>query len=431
MARLTKPKSEYKFDLKDLESKGILAHANWKELDNNKTRTDMFMAIKDLAYAILVVGNFRKYEVDPEKVSYEYAIYLFERIIIGSFKMIPKDKEINRFPLQNYVNKNLMHVIFTMKDSDTWQELVSDLEVLSDRQAGSPDSDHDKNPSHNAFARGQLAGKVLGILRVYYTYEEIRRLLSISVDYLYGNWYYYVSSDMPVDIRDFIIVLVSAAKRVVRQENIFYSTDVKTKDLKKAFSSAVRSTVFLSTVANYEFFPKELLLSLDIDSLYRLVGVMGGKTLRVPTSKELDTLLGGVVTVSRAITEGKDPAKAIKEAKEDYNLIFSSHINVQHFISKAMETFNVLREDSPSEPMINLLVTSINALDVVFKKLNKDLDSKDTESVLRQYCELSKSFSQLSDSLVKISSLGSASAVLPKEFVLTNREHINNHEVSL
>jgi len=394
----------YKFDLKAIEENCLEIYAQWKKKDNDKSRTDLFESIRELAFAVLRVGSYHKYNIDFEHVSYEYAIYLFERIIIGSLKLEPKSPEkhkIKKFPLQHYVRKNIKHVIFTLKDGGVWQELVTDLETFSDED----DIADSASLPPVLMDRRRFSAKLLDTLRIYYNYDDIRRLLPLSVEIIYEKWYQCFGNDVPVDLRDFTTILVASAKRVARIENLFYSTNLKKKDLKQALGAAVRSTIFLSAIANNDIFPRELLLSLDIDSLYRMVSVLGGKTIKVPTQKELETLLGGVSAVSKVILEGKDQTKALKETKADYQLVFSSFINVHHFISKAVESFSLGSENGISEPIINMLITSISSLDVMFRKLDKNLGSMPQESILRQYCEISDSFSKLTESIVKISSL--------------------------
>lgn len=404
---LPKKKPEKKYDLKKLEDAALLAFKKWEKQDNEFTRTKVFTTIKDLAYAMMMVSaSFDRYNMDPAKVAYEYGVYLFQRIILGEFLM--RGYKTERFPLQHYMRKNIKHVIYTLKDGDVWKEVTSDLEFLMDQSELGEEEDTivDTTPEPSSFLdRRVYAGKLLDLLRMYYSMEEIRRLLPIATEHLYSNWYQYVSSGAPDDVRDFTIILVASAKRIVRIENVFYGLDVKKSTLKRALSSAVRSTVFLSTVVNTKFFPKELLLACDMDSLYRLVGILGGRTIRIPTTRELDTLIGGVVAASKVILEGKDPKKdtkrSVKQARNEYDLIFSSHIDVQYFVSKAVENFNLFKNGSASEPLINMLVSSINSLERLFEKAN--FSTKDPTELVKQYTELSNSFSNITQSLLKIS----------------------------
>jgi hypothetical protein len=158
-------------------------------------------------------------------------------------------------------------------------------------------------------------------------------------------------------------------------------------------------------VVHAKFFPQELLLALDVDSMYRLVAVLGGKKIRIPTARELDSLIGAVVSVSKMVLEGKPLNKSLQESKEDLNLVFSDKVNIQYFVSKCLESFNIFDADKPSSPLINILANSIKTLDTLFKSMEKKSSTASPEILLDQYIKLSESFSKFTDSLVSISSV--------------------------
>ena len=403
--------SKYKHDLQALESAALAAYEAWTCEQDNKTRTDLFLTIKELAFAILEVGKYEKYQANYDEVSYEYALYLFERIVLGSFKLVARD----RFPLQHYIRKNILHVLVTLRSDDVWRDMISDFEFLIDPPADCLDALSVEVDYDDLMDRKAYAHKLIKILKIYYDTETIARLLPISLDMIHDSYRYLVSPAVPVDVRDFSIILIASAKRLAVVDNIFDSGKVKSNDLRKCLKSSVRSTVFLSTVVNSDFFPKELLLALDIDSLYRLVGVLGGQTIKIPTQRDLDTLLGSAVAISNIILDGKKPKEAVLQAKEEYGFVFQNTINLSQFLSKNLQALSLLGEDKPTEPLINILVVSMKSLDNILGELAKRSDSAEsTEVILRRYSELSASFSQLTDSLLKISSCGKP---IPEDFL--------------
>ena len=123
---MTQKKKKYTYDLIKLEDNLTEAYLAQQEEDNEQTRTDLFINIKAIAFAILNVGNYSKYGIDFENTSYEYGLYLFERIITDRF--IPEYDD--RFPWQKYISKNINHIIFTKRDDLSWQDLITDLEFL-------------------------------------------------------------------------------------------------------------------------------------------------------------------------------------------------------------------------------------------------------------------------------------------------------------
>ena len=59
-------KQNYKFDLKKLEDDTLDTHKSWQDDDNQDSRTALFFAIKELAFAILSVGGWEQYDIDFE-----------------------------------------------------------------------------------------------------------------------------------------------------------------------------------------------------------------------------------------------------------------------------------------------------------------------------------------------------------------------------
>jgi len=85
-----KKPSVRKYDLVKLEDEALLALSNWGKEDGEETRTQLFQTIQELAYAVLKVGGYDKHNIDYSTVAYEYALYLFERLILKSF--LPSSK---------------------------------------------------------------------------------------------------------------------------------------------------------------------------------------------------------------------------------------------------------------------------------------------------------------------------------------------------
>jgi len=406
------PKAAYQFNLLNLENAALKALEDWRAKDTDSgTRTKLFTSIKDLAYAILCVGDYQaKYKLNPDETAYEYALYLFERLLMGTFD--PKPQEgYTRFPFQRYITVNLKHIIITKNKDKNWHELLVDLEYLVNLENnGMMDFDPQHEGVDFKMDKQGLSKKLYSALKVYYTEDEIRRLLPISMSLLDLDSKVYLSENQPRDVRDFIKILICVAKRILTSYNINeLPHDYSLKEFKKVVSSSIRSTVFLSAVVNQEFFPKELLLTLDIDSLYRLIAVSGGETVRIPTRKELDALIGTVVTVSKVIMEGKSVETSLIETKEDLELMFPTRIrgtNINSYISKILEVHNIFGEESSSsEPIINNLMTAIKSIDKMLEHLVKDIDKKDPEKVLEYYKQISTTFKILSDGLAKISAM--------------------------
>lgn len=393
---MNKPK--HKYNLRELEDKISESYAGFEKEDNQRSRTQLYLTIKNLAYAVLEVGRWNS--IDYEEVSYEYAVYLFERIALGKFK--PRGYENSRFPWQHYIRKNIRHIIMAVSGSNhSWYDLVEDLERFVDE--GNAEF-VEEGAAENHIGKDVLATKLFRSLTLFYDISEIRRLLAISVDLLSDKSRYTIRDDMPPDVKEFSMVLVAMAKRIASDSGIKRDGDIPKSDLLRVLSSSVRSTVFLSTIVNCSFFPKELLLALDIDSLYRLVQVMEGRSVRVPTLREMDTIIGSVIAISNAISEGGSVDEVLKESKEKYGLVFSNHVNMRNFISKSIETYDIFGDmKKPSEPIIKMLLLTVNSLEVLFSKLNKSMDDTTSSDLLDSYKVLSESFNAFTKNLINIS----------------------------
>jgi len=403
-------KKNYKFDLEKLENNIREAYKKYLINDTSDTRTNIYVTIKELAYAILLVNNsYKELNIDYEQVSYEYSLYMFERIIIGTF--VPKATSGNNFPWQVYISKNIKHIIYSIKDNDiVWKDLISDLSSILDNNEDFYTSLNDKAPLPDSYFNIQsLSVKLYEGLRIYFTDEEIKNNYNLVSELIFckNRNHSFISKNIPNDLQDFAIVLISLAKRLTKSYNINFSQNNSKINLKKAFKKSIRSTIFLSTITNTNIIPKELLLTLDIDTLYRLIYVSGGQFIRIPTIKEIDSLVAAVVAVSKVILENKTIDRSIYEAKNNFDLVLSNKINIQYFISKIIESYNFDKQDQvkESDPLINIVIQAIKSLEYLLPKIIDKAENESPEFLLNFYSELSSSMNFLTDSLTKIDKL--------------------------
>ena len=361
----------YRYNFKLLEKDLETAYRCFCLDNSSSTRTDLYHRIKEISFAILSVGSkWSKYNIDYDTISYKYSLYLLERMITKRFR--PKYTS-DHFPWVNYINKNILHVVNTCREDNLWHELVKDLEFLVDQNACVFDKvSEDGGNQEDYIAEKQLAATLYKSLRIFYSDKEIRRILPIAIDIVSSDGCTAIHKGLNKDLKDFTVVLISLAKRIISENSVSRFYEVSKTDFKKAMSSSVRSSLFLSSVANSNIFPKELLLSLDYDSLYRIVQVAGGKCIRIPNQGELDSLMGAVLSVSNRILEGKKIDDSISTAKRDLDLVFSKQIDIQSFVTKMVDTIEIHGEDKSSEPLIELLSKSL----------------KDVKNILDQYMKV-------------------------------------------
>ena len=366
---------KYQFDFKTLEASTRKAFCQFCGKDSAESRTSFFESVRDLTYAILSVSKLvDKDKHHPEEIAYEYAIYLFERVITGKFK--PK-QDPHDFPWTQYIKLNVKHVIFSIHKADKdWQDLLEDFQFFVQNEGEFLDETVQVDrPLDDMLYKKETAKHILNAIKVYYSYDEIQRLLPMAMELILAGNSYAFSSRVPTDLRTFCITLVSVTKRyAIENPRNKYSGDTD-----KLLKSSLRSTLFLSAIANNDFFPKELLLTLDIDSLSRLIQVCGGRTIRIPFPQELDSLLCSVVAVSRIIKEGKEIECAISDTKSNSDFNLSRQINIQEFVTKMVDVFATFKEDRRSKPLVSMLIESVRSLEKAVRDVSTIEETKLTE----------------------------------------------------
>jgi hypothetical protein len=304
-----------------------------------------------------------------------------------------------KIPWTRYIKLSLRSVIFAKLNESELTKLFGDARFIFEyEEAG--DKYVPDNTIENAVVRKFLAKILFKKLRMFYSKKEIDRLFPIASDLFYIQKQKVISPHLPKDVRDFSIVLLALAKRLVMSEG-YRNDEESIEHVRDSLKSVVKSTVFLATVSNSRIFPMSLLLSLDIDSLYRLVTVAGGKTIKIPSMRDLESLIGGVLSVGKMLLDGTDVDKALREVKKEYGLVMANTINIHDFINNILEC--VKREDVSGEPLIEVVLSSMRSLEKLFDTVIETCDELSGEAILHHYTELNKLLTNVTGSLVKVS----------------------------
>lgn len=382
--------------LEELETLALESHRIWQEDDNKDTKAGMFTAIKNLAKAV-ITAYYSKSNIDFEMASYEYAVYLYQRIVQNALDL---NNHQGRFPLQRYMKINVRHIIYSMGNELQWVNVINDI----DDEEFEREIEDVKTPSATQqVSSKKLSWKMYTGLSMHFSHDEIKRLYPIARDLCYSNKHTPVPYGIPEDIREFMIVMICIAKRIYVDNSHVFQNSVKetgSKEFRKRIQSAIRSTVFFSAITNSSVFPKELLLSLDIDSLYRLVAICGGRTIRIPKERELESLMGAVVSISNMVLEGDSMEDAIYKAKREYGLVMDNRINIRELISKINSTMDI-EDDKMSDPMIGLLEKLIKFFDVIISEIHTS-EHISSPDLLRLFENVSSSITNLTDNIFSI-----------------------------
>ena len=297
------------------------------------------------------------------------------RILKGEFYPIGT-QENKRFPWQDYLRRCILGFI-PYPDNETkscdfisvyWENFTENLEKEEDSLYNVV-ANIDHSPEL-IVSRNSLRKKIVKGLSLYYTKEELNRLYYAfcSISSMNSS---YPSTDtkVPEDLREFALTVLVVAKKIAADINIPYVPPPTPSQLQEAIQSALRSTMFLTAVMDRDSkVPYEFVQCLDMDSLFRVVQAMGGRTIRIPTEKELNSY----VQASRIAAEMLTTGYKREETTEFFNsksgrLSSSAMIPFGPLVNKIIHHHHVFGSLS-SKPaqtmneMLNSMVTSLNQL---------------------------------------------------------------------
>lgn len=329
-SKVRKPK-RYAYDLPAAETQAIDAINRWFEVDSSESRLDMYLKIRDLTTKILKVSNyFSTFPIDVDETANDYSLYLFERILNGSFVMIPKTKkkvQEKRFPLQNYINLNLKHIVITQ--SSNKYEFIEDIRFALDNKSLLEYLEETTSikESSEECVRSSFLNEILAVLNLYYPISEIERLFNICLEHIIQRHRMVFNAAVPDDVKDFSLILLATVRRISTEYPYF-------KGMSKDKYINPDLSLFLSTVSNSMKVDKKLLLSLDLDSIYRLTYICGGQKVQIPSRKELDILVGSALALKTSIEHGVAFSTALYEIKRKFDLDVSTNIKLNHIKDK-------------------------------------------------------------------------------------------------
>jgi len=400
---------KYNYDLRKMERDLEDSYRKMIDTPTEETKTTFIISIKEISLAILRVGTYwKQFKVDFEEVSYDYSVYVYERIFFKNWRPEGKEniqgKRI-RFPWQKYIRLNLRNIIFGFVDKDYRLDFFEDISDLIDAE---DQSDYcgsffdDKRITKSEFSRKMYSG-----IKMFYPWEEIKRLYPISMKllpvFLKGKKY---KQSLPEDIKKFLSIIISLSKRVSYLTSDKFTITESVSSFKDALASSTRSTIFLASLIDNKIYNRELILSLDIDSLYRLAYSVGGETIRVPSVKELNNLIGMVVASGKSIVEDRDPLDCIAEAKDDMSLSYSTikDIRINEMMKNMVTSHKLNFQSESSDSIMSQLLLSTKTLKFLLEKISEKSSDMSQSEALNKYSELSESFTLFLNSLTSISS---------------------------
>lgn len=375
-----------KYDLRLLEDNLTNSLNKFYEKNDDENRINLFLSIRELAFAILVTRTWKIKDFDFEEEAHEYSTYLFERLITKRF--IPKYDD--RFPWNNYISLNIQNTLYRNKSndfsaSDYVEEFSSVLSNVSSDKEETFSEYLCYNQNDNYIDNFKIR-LIYDSLLMFYNENEIKRLYPIASEIIYNNRFNHRKSfdtKIPKDIYDFIIVLYSLSKRIITEERKKFTIDnLSSKLFKDALNNSIKSSLFLSTItkkASLNYAPFELFLSVDMESLIRLSMTCGGKTIHIPSQMELNSIIAVVSAAGDVILNGTNVKDALEKVKKDYDLVLVPRLDSVDFVNDIVNSFYVdsnSNDNIETTSIVDTLFQSIN----IFKSISDKLKDKDSNS---------------------------------------------------
>lgn len=392
-----------------LEDNISSAYSRFCECKNESSKTDLFISIKELANIILLTDKtWKKYNLNYGEVSYEYALYLYERINAGNFE--PKDI------CNGYIRKSLKKVILPKlsKGDSVWDSMVPLDDNLNLNDGG-----EDVERVNVRMDSKKQGFKIYEGLKLFYPENEINRLYSLASEAIYVDPDKPVAKNIPDDVRDFISVLIAVGKRILGSPKINELKEgLSVKSLRRVIMSSMNAALLTLAALRFKILPRSVLLHMDVGSLYRIMYDKPGTTVTIkfPSFKKVEMGIAAASIASKMILGGKDFDVAFKEAEKEYDLAFGkkrrAKASLKKFVDKMIAVENIFGEDLESAALIDVLISIVKILKNLSDRTPSLVsDGMDSAEIIKIYHELSRISSKVTGFLIETGKRA------PKEFL--------------
>lgn len=390
----------YQYHLEGLEDDCRAAYQEWTTKKESKdARYNLFITLENICFAVAQLTDIPTNHVNRADIAYEMSLWMFERILSGEF--IPVGTAENkRFPWQVYIRRCIPGFIpYPNKENGgrvkdfirvSWENFTERIEEEEeDPLTKIPGSSEDI--PELIVTKKYMRKKIVEALRLYYTEKEIRRLFHMFCALCEATDRYPARDpNTPSDLREFAITVLAVAKRIAKSTNINYTPPTSPENLTQAIQSAIRSTMFLAAVTERSsHFPRELVMSLDMDSLFRLCQCAGGKTIRIPTDRELNSVIQASSTAAEMLTTGYQREETTTFSQQPGELPGAAGISLTPLITKIIQHHSIFgdTQSERSNTMHDILLQSVQGLDKLIDRIIST--GVQNNQVLYAYSELS------------------------------------------
>lgn len=393
-------RKNHRYDFWKLEEDCLSTFHAWKSNDCERTRSDIFRSLYSIGYAILSVARWVPdtfCKGDKEIAAHEFSVYMYERIIGGTLEYKP-NKGFKKFPVQQWFNLHMKKFVFKYDTSvslgeEEFERACSVIEV-SDYMEG-------RNDPEESYSKKLIANRIYQSLELYYDRKTINRLFPLVREIVAKKSLITAMRVCP-EAHDFYITLMSILRRKYFSNlSLFLRDDYSEKCLEGNLRKALNSSFFLSALVNTDIVPKELFLSLDINNLYRLIEIAGGKTIYIPTENKMDSLIASAAAATKIVLDKESTNDAINSVKSDNNLVFSTRPSISDIINKTMLAAD-LEDNKASEPLFNTLFIVISMVQKMFVKCMETVDDRPNSVRLDTYIRMGENLNSIVSSVLSL-----------------------------
>jgi hypothetical protein len=374
--------------VEDLEKKIKHSYTMLKKIDNSKTRLAFYELATDLATVCLDSMTVAS-KTDKKLIASDYALYLLELIISKDFDV--HDDIRWKFNWSNYFKLGLKKAM--MESRHSYDPIITTEYVYKEllyKHTSLPRPKWEEPIERVKERLDFLSRAVYEQLLSFYTEADINKMWYLSASYLLFKDFplsmLEVSNNATDDVYNFCVMLYCVARRVLRKKSVPVEKKHTIKEVEVALKKALKSTLFLASVANTDTFPLPILAALDIESFYRIVKVAGGRTIRIPTQQELDELLTHTTAMEKMLTENKPSKQAYAEVKKESCIDCGKDLSKTSFVAKVFNT--LAEEEALTSPIIEAITDSLQLVNKLLKTVKVKNIKLSNNAAMQHYLSL-------------------------------------------
>jgi hypothetical protein len=366
-----------------------------KSVEYSSAVGHLYKALSDLTYGIFCVNPpfvYKKRGLDPYNHACNHALDIVDRVRSKTIDWDPSKRQAwtSYLKLSTRYFYTVMPTLpeHTTKSLDqVFEEIEAKLNDTSNVKKLDDSPSHVTYQDNSQIVKNGFSDQLYVLLRAYCPEDRIFQLMPLAISSIKYNF------EVNKEVTRFKCLLLNLIKRL---SAFHHATEhVEPSILPESLDQSV-VTLLLLNFASYQnqnsSVPFDLVSSLDFHSLMRLAATSGGKVLRIPTVRELETVIASSVAMSSMLLDGTSFKEARMKAK---NIIgFRSNVRSLNRFMKSMRDclrpensqiilyLNKTNGDSFLSDLIKSFKTSNRAMTKILDRMEAEIASLTPEQLL-------------------------------------------------